>query len=425
VSLGMLVLVRSAAAQTPPPEPPPPVAPWYEALDLGAFADAYASVNFNFPKPQAHSNRLRAFDDSNGVALSWVGLDASYDPDPVGGAIELRFGPSAARHAAADAGSGLEFVKQAYAGWRPGGGPLRLDFGKFDTIYGAEADDSQDNWNYSIGALSWIAQPNFHAGLHATWQLTPAFELHGLVVNGWDHTLDNNIGKTFGVQLRFAPSATFGASLGWLGGPEQDDSETVPCAADFTYDSESGDCVPALGTEAATYTVDRGGANAFEAWRHLFDLVLRFEATETLQFVLNASYGLEGVRRLASPTETVIDTKRWYGAMLAARFQIDEIWAVAGRGEYLADVDGNKTSQLLQDPDFVPLARANSLSELALWTATLTLEAAPTQNLLLRLEGRGDFAAEGTPTRNVFDERARDKTATQITTTLGVVVKTD
>src|SRR5688572_1224643 len=121
--LGVLLLAQASAAQAPPPEPPPPVAPWHEALDLGAFADAYASVNFGFPKPQTDSNRLRAFDVSNGVALSWVGFDASYEPDPVGGAIEIRFGPSAARLAGADAGSGLEFVKQAYAAWRPGGGP--------------------------------------------------------------------------------------------------------------------------------------------------------------------------------------------------------------------------------------------------------------------------------------------------------------
>ena len=415
--LGALALPRAGAAQTPPPDPPPPVLPWYEALELSAFADAYTNVNFNFPKPQRGTNRLRAYDEANGFALAWVGLDARYEPDPVGGGIELRLGPTAGTHAGPDAGSGLEFVKQAYASWRPGGadGPVRLDFGKLDSIYGAEVADSQRNPNYTRGVLYWALQPRFFAGLHAGWQVTPALELHGLVVNGQNRTFDNNIGKTYGAQVRVAPSAAFGVSLGWLGGPEQPDSEEVDCGDDEAYDSRTGACDPAPGTPAATYTVDRGGANDFEAWRHLFDLVVTLEVTETLRFVANADYGLEGVRRLATPTDTVIDTKSYYGAMLGARLPIDETWAVAARGEYLVDAEGHLTSGLLASP----------VSELTVATATLTLEAAPTEHLLLRLEGRGDFALDGEPTRDVFEESARDTSSNQITATLGVVLKTN
>src|SRR5262245_14982747 len=100
----------SAFAQAEPaPAPPPPTGKWYDALTFGAFVDAYASVNYNFPKPASGNNLYRAFDTTNGFALSWVGLNASYDPDPVGGTLSLRFGPTATIYAGADAGNGLEY----------------------------------------------------------------------------------------------------------------------------------------------------------------------------------------------------------------------------------------------------------------------------------------------------------------------------
>ena len=39
------------------------------------------------------------------------------------------------------------------------GSPITLDFGKFDTIYGAEVAESQDNINYTRGVLYWFGQP--------------------------------------------------------------------------------------------------------------------------------------------------------------------------------------------------------------------------------------------------------------------------
>jgi hypothetical protein len=416
LTVATLLVTAASAAQAPPPDPPPPLLPWYEAIELGAFVDAYASVNYGFPKPQTGTNRLRAYDASNGFALSWVGADARYDPDPIGGTIELRFGPTAELHAGPDRNTALEFVKQAHASWRPGGadGPLQLDFGKFDAIYGVEVAESQQNWNYTRGALYWLVQPRFLTGLHAAWRLAAPIELHALVVNGQNRSLDNNIGKTFGAQLRVRPTSWLGAALGWIGGPEQDDTQSVPCPADSAYSPEAAGCTPELGTPAATYTVDRGGANDFDAFRHLVDLVIMVQATETLEFVLNGDYGWEGVRRLETPSSTLIDTKRWYGAMLAARWQATAVWAVAARGEYLADADGHLASSVL------PAA----VTSLSLATATLTLEAAVTEHLLLRLEGRGDFALDAEPTSDVFAEDVRGGSSAQVTTTLGVVVKT-
>lgn len=405
-----------AAAQPTAPEPPPPVEPWYEAFQLGAFADAYGQVDWGLPKPQTGEGAVsRAYATKQGFALSWIGFDASYDPDPVGATVGLRFGPTARSYAGADQDSALEYVKQAYATWRPGGaeGRFSFDFGKFDTIYGAEVAESHGNMNYTRSVLYWFAQPLFHTGLRAHAEVAPELALTALIVNGWNNSVDNNIGKTFGLQASSTPFDGLTVTAGWIGGPEQADFETVDCPAGQAYDPGAKGCAPSAGAPGGPETVDRGGANEFDAWRHLFDLVVAIEPTETLSLLLNADYGVEGVRNLETDGSTTTTTKKWYGAMLGARLQLDPTWAVAARGEYYADPDGHTFGSAAGGDDF------------ALATGTLTLEARPTDNLILRLENRGDFVLSGEPSRNVFKKGERETSDQLFTTTLGVVVTTN
>jgi hypothetical protein len=146
----------------------------------------------------------------------------------------------------------------------------------------------------------------------------------------------------------------------------------------------------------------------------LFDLVVSAKPTDELSLLLNLDYGFEGVRVQddpADPTRIRADRQVWYGGMLGARYQLTDVWAVAGRGEYYADPDGKTTG----------------VEGLSLVTGTLTLEAAPTSALLIRLEQRGDFAlgADADGAEEIFQRQERDTSATMMTTTLGVVVRTD
>jgi hypothetical protein len=411
----------TSVAQAPAPEPPPPPEPWYEAIELRAFVDAYASVNWDFPKPQTEANAVtRAYDTTNGFALSWVGFDASYAPDPVGGTIGLRLGPTARTYAGEDADHGLENVKQAFVSWKPGGAesPVTLDFGKFDQPYGAEVAESQDNMNYTRGVLYWLAQPLFFTGLRGSVELMPELTLRAVVVNGWNRSVDNNIGKTYGLQAVVVPSEDLMIAAGWVGGPEQDDFAVVECVSGQAYSPATGGCAPSPGAPGGRENVDRGGANDFEAWRHLLDLVVVVNPLETLSIVLNGNYGWEGVRLDDNdqPTDDPA-TKRWYGAMLGARLQLDEVWALAGRGEYYSNADSHMPRHQLPDETIV--------RDVEIATATLTVEAKPTENLILRLETRGDFFLGGDPTRDLFQEKLRDSRSRMLTTTLGLVVTTN
>lgn len=416
MSLGVCLHSETAVAQYYPDAPPPAELPWYESMDMRLFVDAYASANLNMPKPQSNRNVYRAYDTTNGFALSWVGLDAAYDPAPVGATVSLRFGPSAETYAGGcfssdrernpcDADIGLEFVKQAFASFRPGGAAsgLSLDFGKFDTIYGAEVAESQDNLNYTRGLLYWLGQPLFHTGLRANWEIVPELTLRAIAANGINNSVDNNLGKSFGAQVTLSPIKELSIAAGWFGGPEQDDTATIDCAVGEAYDPDLGRCVPdPSSTQARTELVDRGGANQLEAWKHLVDLVVHYQPTPTLQFWLNADYGTEGVRTSLEDDST--ETRVWYGAMLAAEFGLSEVWSVAARGEYYVDRDGHTTG--VED------------NELA--SGTLTLGANVADYLLVRLEGRGDFAL-GPSDNEPFADSVRSSAPHQFTATLGVV----
>jgi hypothetical protein len=393
---------------------------WYDAIEFSAFVDAYASVNYNFPKPQFGRNLLRQFDSSNGFALSWVGLNLSYPAEPVGATISLRFGPTANAIAGSclsednsncDSAHSLENVKQAFASWKPGGADsmFQLDFGKFDTPYGAEVAESQLNLNYTRGLL-FASQPLFHTGLRANFAISDAFDFKILAVNGWNNTIDNNVGKSLGAQFNFHLKGAedqdlLSASLGYMGGPERDDTKKVHCEAGTAFDLNTATCTAASSTRAASDNyVDRATANT-KGLRHLIDLVVAANPIERLRLVLNADYGVESVRDANDLSK--FNSADYFGVMLAARVAIIDEFGIAARGEYFRDNGG-----------FLVKERQDVHKDLA--GGTLTLDYLPSEYLTIRLDNRLDWASH-----EIFTSSIRDPKGTQFTTTLGVVAHTD
>jgi hypothetical protein len=147
----------------------------------------------------------------------------------------------------------------------------------------------------------------------------------------------------------------------------------------------------------------------------LIDLVVTLTPTDALSFVLNGDYAVEnyGTDEIAT---RVFRSVSWYGVALGARYRFDDVFALAGRGEYFGDPDafrcGDRCAELGYD-------------SLKLLTGTITGEAAPSKHLVLRLDARIDASLEdGGQPREVFPI-IRTREATQLTTTLGVVVTTE
>jgi hypothetical protein len=422
-SLPELPAPAAADASAPADTAPAADEDWYDSFDVHVFADAYFNWNYNSPKPQSVANNVtRAFDSGNGFSLAWAGLDVSHAAEPIGGALSLRFGPAARRYNSScpagstkcDAAYGLENVKQAFASWRPGGegSKITLDFGKFDTIYGAEVAESQDNINYTRGVLYWLGQPAFHTGLRINAELTSSFALRALVVNGWNNTIDNNTGKTFGLQAiahaaRSDAHDWLSASVGYLGGPEQDDTTPVSCAAGSVFDSRSpSGCSPGI-VGLSSGNVDRPSNNT-KGWRHFVDLVVTSDPTDQLHLVLNGDVGVESQRTAFASTQFRSHT--WYGGMIGARYLIVPTFAVAARGELYRDKDGVTTGSVNNTP----------ITDATITTGTLTLDYLPSRNLMLRLENRDDHS-----TKEMFPKGTRDLVGNLFTTTLAVVVSTN
>ncbi len=294
--------VPPAAAPEEPPEPaaeaapPAPEAAWTDDLSLSLFADGYAQAIWTASDPFGGDRGMmlshRPFTHVGGLTLSFLGLDVAYEDGPIGATVNLRFGTSTPRLLGPTSGlpDGMQFVKQAFVSWRPVD-RFQIDFGQFDTIYGAEVSESWQNPTYSRGALYNLVQPFYHTGFRVSYAPTESVTLTGLAVNGWNNVIDNNDMKSFGAQLSYSEGALT-VSAGYLGGPEGD------------------------------------GEN--ELWRHFGDVVVGLDLG-ALTISANADYSAEDLGGGSYD--------QLWGVMLAGRLGLSDHFGLALRGEYIGDPD--------------------------------------------------------------------------------------
>jgi hypothetical protein len=306
-------------------------------------------------------------------------------------------------------------VKQGFVSWKPGGGdgPVTIDLGKFDTPFGVEVAESHLNLNYTRGFLYWLAQPSFHTGLRGNVVVADAFDFRVLAVNGWNNSIDNNVGKSFGAQGTLhvrndEGSDLLTASLGYMVGPEHDDTAVVNCGPGqaFSPTSETG-CISAGGVAEVQSSgrVDRASSNT-DGLRHLIDLAVVADPIERLRLVLNADFGIDRVRNAQDLTK--FDRATYWGVLLGARVAVIDEFGIAARGEYVSDPNGYLSGYFDRN------------EEIKLVSGTLTLELLPADFLTVRLDNRVDWSS-----KQIFHKEIRDLTGTQFTTTLGVVGHTD
>jgi hypothetical protein len=414
---------------------------------LSAFVDGYFALNFGMPKPQGDGNAYRAFDRNNGFGLSWAGLDVAYSAEQVGATVSLRFGPSASVLAGGtDTQNSFQFVKQAFATWRPGGGNFTLDFGKFDTIYGVEVADSQKNINYTRGLLDTLAQPHHHTGIRVGFSMDGFFAT-AMIVNGWNESIDKNLGKGLGLNAGYALKRRDGtgnllvAKVGYLLSPESQDYANRACpptnaGVPTVWSPSARNCVPSAQGDP-NFIEDRGETNSTNL-RHFLDFALLFTPSDRVLVTLNGNYGRDDVvvRHLEIAPETRV--ANWYGVGLAGRYRFDDVWGAGLRLEYLGDPDHHLCNQqrfplgvtgLCEAAGIFPISVVQAEASnptfsgvgqsFSMMSGTLTLEAAPVDHLLVRLDGRLDAAnADVFPMTN-------EQRASQVTATLGVVATTD
>jgi hypothetical protein len=350
-------------------------------------------VNWNFPRPQYGVNAFHEYDQTNGFALNWLGLDGAYAADPIGGTINLRFGPAAQLHngaafaSTADNNFGLEYVRQAYATVKFASA-FTLDAGKFDQPFGSEVPDSQLNMEYTRSLLYTLNQPLFFTGLRLDYAPTSAIDLKLIGANGWNNSVDDNTGKTIAAQFSIKPIDQFQVFVGYAGGPEQPDFTPVPGAA-----------APATGP------INGVDAN----WRHLVDVVFDINPTSALRFLINGDLDSEKFTAVPGVMGTANHTATWYGANLAIRYIVADPFQITLRGEIFHDVHG----------DIVVPAAGSGKTSSTIESDTLTLSYVIASHYMLMLDNRIDIAD------SKLYETSTSTSKTQFTSTLGIIAKTN
>ena len=318
---------QTPAAATPAPPPPSPFTRW--GTDFSFMFDGYVDKNFN--SPPSGFNQLRNFDlraDTAHVNMGMITID--HGPAPVGFHLDVGFGETFDTiHAGNRDPEAWKYFKQAYVSVKPKSWHgLEIDAGEFVTSAGAEVIETNQNWNYSRSLLFAWAIPYSHFGFRASFPIGPHFTGGVQVVNGWNNVEPINSGKTLG----------FVGAYAW---------KKV--------------------TWTNTYYVGPEHAQTTTGWRNCFDTVVLVNASDKLSYYINYDYMRD--KNIGAGASQVT------GIAGAARYALGKKYAVAGRLEWLDDVDGFSTGTSQQVKEF-----------------TLTGEYKLTGWLMSRLEFRDDFS---------------------------------
>ena len=268
-------------------------------------------------------NNLRVFDhkaDSFGLDLAQI----VFAKDPAVGAIGYKVKISAGETAKFIHSTGLVSsasddpfdLTEAYLSYvAPLGKGLRFDYGKMVTYHGAEVIEAIDNPNYSRSFLFNYAIPFTHTGLKMSYAFADAVSASVHVVNGWDNSTDNNTAKTIGLSIYVAPVEMFSAYINYMQGPEQPNN---------TRDNRS-----------------------------LLDIVATIKPIKPLSIILNYDDAQE------DHISATGGTAKWSGLAGIVKYDINDTYSIAVRGEYFDDKDGVRTgtTQKLKEVTVTPEIR--------------------------------------------------------------------
>jgi hypothetical protein len=316
--------VQAAVATASAPSPAAPAAPpqtmlgsLLGPLSITGFVDGYYSYDLEHPQATAPSvlpgnpstglAGLRAFDSpQNQFALNLIELILDKPPDAtnsrIGYHVALGYGNAMNVVNSAEPGELAfgQYLKEAYGSYlAPIGKGLQIDFGKFVTPAGAEVIESKDDWNYSRSLLFTYAIPFYHFGLRAKYIFNDKYQVSAYLVNGWNNIVDNNTGKTLGLQFGWNPNKKWSLVQNYMVGPEENNNNSNI--------------------------------------RQLWDTVLTYSPTGKLSFMVNYDYG-RGDRIPA-----FVNPVWWTGVGGYLKYQFNDKWAYATRYEYYNDRFGFTT----------------------------------------------------------------------------------
>lgn len=332
----MMVFSFAASARAEDAKPAPnPLADIKAALGLSIYLQG--GYSYNFKNPDSGENDLRVF-DHKANSFTFDLAQIVFTKDAPAGGVGYKLKLSAGETAKFIHSRGLgkaddEFdLTEAYINYlAPVGKGLKLQFGKFVTMHGAEVIEAKDNMNYSRSLLFNYAIPFTHTGLMAGYAFSDQVNANLYLVNGWDNTDDNNKGKTVGLTVGYTPMEQIGMLFNIMFGPEKDSNNSDN--------------------------------------RFLFDWVGTFKPMKNTTVVLNTDYASE------EHSASTGGTAKWYGIAGYVKYDFSDLLSATVRAEYFNDKDGLRTGT------------AQKLKEI-----TLTPEFRVAKAIIVRPEYRHDWS---------------------------------
>ena len=306
-------------------------------ISWSGLVDVYYSQNFN--NPTNNMNQLRNFDIyNNQFGFNLAKLTVQEQAQPVGFRMDLAFGPTndlvqGIAPYGTNALSTLSLLEQAYLeAVLPVGSGLTVDVGKFVTLMGNEVIESNANWNYSRSFSFAYAIPYFHEGIRATYSFGSNFTAALYLVNDWNSVISVNGSKTVALGLTFSPTSTTTLTFNGMSGFEQP-------------------------------------TGSMYGKRDLVEIIVSQSVGDNLSFAADGVYGRDRV------AGAFVD---WKGIALYAKYNVTSQSDLAARGEVYYDPFGFTTGL--------------AIPKATLKEVTLTYEYRPWAPLIIRIEGRDDFA---------------------------------
>lgn len=301
-------------------------------LSWDAVVDVYYAYDFNQPP-----GRLRAFATQparhNEFNLNLALVRAQYATNRARASLGLATGTYVEANYAAEPDL-FRNIFEGYAGVRLGGDTW-LDAGVLPSHIGFESAITPGNRTWSRSLMAEFS-PYYETGVRLSFQPVSKLAATVLVLNGWQNIRETNSGKAAGLQLQYRPTPR----------------------VLLNYSNYVGDEAP----DVAEGEEDPGS-------------LIRFFHDFYAQFAITDRLGLTGGFDIGTQERPGEDAALWYTAALLGHVQLWSKWALCARVEYFRDPDQAVVATGVED-GFITTS------------GSITLDHAPAERILLRLEGR-------------------------------------
>jgi hypothetical protein len=294
-----------------------------------------------------------------------------------------------------DSNSNSLFLEQAYVSIRaPVGNGWDFKVGKFASILGYEVMERPANMNTTFGLL-FQQMPLYYTGVLSSYRFDDYVDAKLGVVNGSNSdnntTLDPNVGD--GCALLAALNITApGGNANWSNNFQystQADNNTATGTYDSTTPQNTGGTAPNTGG----FLTQSGNLIVYNSWGNWAPKFANDKLLLAFQGVLGNSTGsASNFTGTAFGNGNFGINSTWYGAGAYAKYQFNDWFSLASRGEYLGSNNSGKFGA--QGSNTTSLnSGGNHVTGANWWEYTITAGFNVIDNLLLRAEYRLDWGS--------------------------------